>query len=71
MQIMMIAIKMLIGLTVIAIVLSMLYAIGRITARITRIEVDSAYYLMLGLMVLMCIIAAAGLSYVIGGELIH
>ena len=68
---MMIAIKMLIGLIVIAIVLSMLYAIGRITARITRIDVDPVYYLMLGLMVLMCIIAAAGLSYVIGSELIH
>ena len=67
----MIAIKMLIGLIVIAIVISMLYAIGRITARITRIDVDSAYYLLIGLMVSMCIIAAAGLSYVIGSEFIH
>ena len=67
----MIIMKMLIGLTVIAIVFSMIYAIGRITARITRIEIDSAYCLLLGLMVSMCIIGAAGLSYVIGGELIH
>jgi len=71
MQIMMIAIKMLIGLIVIAIVLSMLYAIGRITARITRIDVDPEYYLMLGLMVLMCIAVGIGLSYVIGSIIIH
>lgn len=67
----MIAIKMLIGLIVIAAVLSMLYAIGRITARITRIEVDPEYYLILGLMVSMCIALGIGLSYVIGSIIIH
>lgn len=67
----MIIINMLIGLIVIAATISTLYAIGRITARITRIELDSAESLILGLMLSMCAAMGIGLSYVIGSMIIH
>jgi len=66
----MIVVKMLIGLVVIVAIISTLYAIGRITARITRIELDPPYHMILGLMVSMCIALGIGLSYVIGEEII-
>ena len=68
----MIAIKMLIGLIVIAAVLSMIYAVGQIAARACKInKLDAGESMLFGLMIIITTALCVVLAYVIGNELMH
>ena len=72
MQIIMIVIKMLIGLIVIAAVLSIIYAVGKIIARACNLgKLDAGESLLLGLMCIITTALCAVLAYVTGGMIIH